>query len=466
MVNNLFRVPQKFLGTALMFSLLTTACGSGEQQATGPKAIPVKLETLRQATLIDSSDYVGTLEARRRVNLAPSRTNGRIVKIFAQEGDVVRQGQTLVEIQPIQQKEDVRAAIGRLNVAKAELRSAEAELRQREAERDRAKADVEQARATLASFEADVQETRANLILAEKNYQRSQFLEAEDVVTKEDLDEKTRTLNATQAQLNSNLKTRDAGQESLNAAIQNLRASEKRVEQALANVDSRQSAVVEAEGELGATSQTLAYNFLYAPINGILGSLNQKKIGDNVDIGEVITTITDNQIFNLNVGIPTENRNRLRPGLPVEIINPDGTAGVRGQITYVAPLVDQNAQAIQVKMTFRNDGSLRDQQYVQVRVIWDEKPGVLVPTTAISSLGGQKFVFVAKPGESQEGETSLVAKQIPVKVGSIQGQYYQVISGVQPGDKIAVNRILDLRDGRPIKEESITSQKTIEQAEN
>ncbi len=117
--------------------------------------------------------------------------------------------------------------------------------------------------------------------------------------------------------------------------------------------------------------------------------------------------------------------------------------------------MEQNAQSILVKMAFRNNGSLRDRQYVQVRVIWDTQPGVLVPTSAISSLGGQKFVFVAQPGESQD---ALVAKQVPVKVGAIQGQSYQVISGVKPGDRIAVSRILDLKDGRSIKEASITTQ--------
>ena len=87
-------------------------------------------------------------------------------------------------------------------------------------------------------------------------------------------------------------------------------------------------------------------------------------------------------------------------------------------------------------------------------MIWDTQPGVLIPTTAVSSLGGQKFVFLAQPGESQGG---LVAKQVPVKVGAIQGQSYQVISGVKPGDRIAVSRILDLKDGRPIKEAAIVS---------
>ncbi|ACB54043.1 unknown [Crocosphaera subtropica ATCC 51142] len=448
-------VSQQWLGTALMVSLLTTGCASNEPTATGPQAVEVKLQTLQPATLVNSNAYVGTLEARQRVELAPSRTNGRIKAIFVQEGDVVRQGQRLIEIEPQQQQQDLVAATGNLKVAMADLKAAEAEYRQREAERDRAKADVENAKATLASTDAEVQRVQAELTLAKQNYDRAKFLESEDVVPTQTLDDATRTLNATQAQLQSTIKTRDASREALNAQQNNLQAAERRVEQALANVDSRRSSIVQAQGQQGATAVTLGYNFLEAPITGVIGEFNEKKIGDSVSIGERITTITDNQVFYLNVNIPIENRNRLRQGLPVELVNQDGSPGVQGQITYIAPQVDQNAQSVLVKMAFRNDGSLRDRQYVRARVIWDRQPGVLVPTTAVSSLGGQKFVFLAQSGESQDG---LVAKQVPVEVGAIQGQSYQVISGVKPGDRIAVSRILDLKDGRAIKEASLTTQ--------
>ena len=452
---NPFKFSSKWLGTALVVSLMATGCASDEPTATGPQAVEVKLQTLQLATLIDSNKYVGTLEARQRLELAPSRTNGRIKAILVREGDVVTKGQRLVEIEPQQEQQDLVAATGNLKVAMAEFKAAEAEFRQREAEQDRAKAEVETARADLASAEADVERVKAELILAEKEYERAKFLESEDVVSTQTLDDATRTLNTTKAELQSTIKTRDAQKQVLNAQQKNLQAAERRVEQALANVDSRQSAIVQAQGQQGSTAVTLGYNFLVAPITGVIGDFNNKKIGDNVDIGETITTITDNQIFYLNVNIPTENRNRLRQGLPVELINADESPGVRGQITYIAPQVQQNAQSILVKMAFRNDGSLRDREYVQARVIWDTQPGVLIPTTAVSSLGGQKFVFRAEPGESQGG---LVAKQVPIKVGAIQGQSYQVISGVKPGDRIAVTRILDLKDGRSIKEASIAAQ--------
>ena len=48
-----------------------------------------------------------------------------------------------------------------------------------------------------------------------------------------------------------------------------------------------------------------------------------------------------------------------------------------------------------------------------------------------------------------------------LELGTIQGQSYQVISGLEQGDKIAVTRILDLKDGTSITEESIKSEQTI-----
>ncbi|MGL5794865.1 MAG: efflux RND transporter periplasmic adaptor subunit, partial [Waterburya sp.] len=45
----------------------------------------------------------------------------------------------------------------------------------------------------------------------------------------------------------------------------------------------------------------------------------------------------------------------------------------------------------------------------------------------------------------------LIAEQHSIKLGSIQGQNYQVISGLKQGDRIAVSNILNLRDGAAIQ---------------
>ena len=438
---------KKLLGSILLIPLLVSGCGGDDpaSKAAKARAVPVKLQTLETATLIDSNEYVGTLEAQGRVELAP-RINGRILKIFVKQGDRIVQGQSIVELEPTQQKEDVNAATQAVNVEKARLGQVKAELKAAEADRARAEAEVEAARANL-------QDAKAQVTLAEINIKRSKMLVEGGALPLQDLDDRTRELDGAIAQ-------RDSRQESLNATLKSLQAAERRVDQAIANIDSQKAAVKQSESQLGSISQNLAFNTIKAPISGVVGSFDRKKVGDYINTGESVTTITNNQAFNLNIGIPAEYRSRLQLGLPVVTVNEDGSPGIRGRITYIAPLVNQNTQSILTKVSFPNDNNLRDRQYVQARVIWAEKPGLLVPTTAITRLGGQKFVFVAKQGETPEGEQALVAEQRPIQVGSIQGQSYQIISGVEKGDKIAITRILDLKNGTPIAEEALTSEQT------
>ena len=441
---------KKFSTSAIACVMLLgiTGCG-GEEQAQEPQVIAVKLKTLEPATLVDSNEYVGNLEAQDRVTLAP-RTEGRILRIFARQGDRVSRGQPLFELEPTQEQEEVNAATQSVNVERARLGQVQAELSTAEANRAAAAAEVESAK-------ADVQDANSAVELAQINFNRTQMLVEGGALSQQELDnDRTESQSAT-AQLNSR-------KETLNAARQSLQAAEKQVDQARANVNSQEATIKRAEAELGSTRQNLAFNTITAPIDGIIGNFD-KKVGDYVSQGEELTTLTNNQNLELNINIPVENRDRLKPGLTVETINDDGSTGIEGKIDYVAPLIQQNTQSVLTKVIFPNNGSFKDREYQRVRVIWSEEPGVLVPTTAISTLGGQNFVYVAKQKEksdnaeqaeaqapeNSEQASSLVAAQQPIKLGSIQGQEYQVISGLKEGDEIAVSNILSLRDGTQIK---------------
>ena len=438
---------------ALGMLLIVTGCG-GKEEAQQPQAVAVELKTIESGTLVDSSEYVGNLEAQDRVTLAP-RTEGRILRIFIRQGDRVSRGQPLIELEPTQEQEEVNAATQSVNVEKARLGQIQAELRTAEANRAAAAAEVESAK-------ADVQDANSAVELARINLNRTQMLVEGGALAQQELDDDRTEFQSTTAQLNSR-------QETLNAARQSLQAAEKQVEQARANVNSQEAAIKRAEAELGSISQNLAYNTITAPIDGIIGRFD-RKVGDYVNVGEELTTLTNNQNLELNINIPVENRDRLKPGLKVETINQDGSTGTVGEISYIAPLVQQDTQSILTKVIFPNDGSFKDREYQRVRVIWSEEPGVLVPTTAISTLGGQDFVYIAKEKQSdnnadnntenaqaQENSdpnaSSLVAAQQPIKLGSIQAQEYQVISGLKEGDRIAVSNILSLRDGASIKEQ-------------
>lgn len=184
-----------------------------------------------------------------------------------------------------------------------------------------------------------------------------------------------------------------------------------------------------------------------SPISGIVSNISVNR-GEFITKGQALTRVIDNQTLELNIGVPTENSSQLKIGLPVEIIAPPHKASLKGKIDFVSPEI--NRRYILVKATLRNNGNFRDNQEVIARIIWWEELGILIPTTAISRIAGQNFVFVAEEVE-QKGEITLLAKQRIVELRNIQGQSYQVISGLEAGEKLITSGILNLTDGTPVK---------------
>ncbi len=190
-----------------------------------------------------------------------------------------------------------------------------------------------------------------------------------------------------------------------------------------------------------------------------------------------LTTITKNDFLELNLSIPIDQGKKLRVGLPVQLLDAQGQPTAKGRVSFIAPNASVNSQTVLAKASFANSGrQLLNRQLVQAKVIWDERPGILIPVTAVSRLGpgilipvtavsrlgGETFVFVAQaPEQPKPGMPALVAVQKPVKLGDIEGNNYQVIEGLKAGEKIVVSGILNLNNGVPIIPE--TEQKSNEQ---
>ena len=87
------------LSAVFLAALLLSACGKKEPAATaqGPPPAAVKLQTVSTATLKDSAEFVGTLEAEERVTLKP-QIEGRIERILVANGDRVEQGTVIATL--------------------------------------------------------------------------------------------------------------------------------------------------------------------------------------------------------------------------------------------------------------------------------------------------------------------------------------------------------------------------------
>jgi RND family efflux transporter MFP subunit len=175
------------------------------------------------------------------------------------------------------------------------------------------------------------------------------------------------------------------------------------------------------------------------------------RVGDLVTNSTEITTVTQNQPLEVNISIPLQQANRVSVGTPVELIDAQGEQIGTSKVSFISPRTTDDTQSVLVKAIFDNaKNQLRADSFVRARVILAQSSGILVPTEAISRLGGQAFVYVAEPTQSESGRSQLIARQKPVELGAIQGNSYQVRSGLQPGERIVTSGLLNLRDGVPI----------------
>lgn len=192
--------------------------------------------------------------------------------------------------------------------------------------------------------------------------------------------------------------------------------------------------------------QQLAYYQIRAPFAGIVGDI-PVHVGDYVSPTTLLTTVNENADLEAYIYIPTERAAEVKQGLPVEILDTDGSTIVKSKISFVSPQVENGLQGILAKAEIpRTTQRLRNEQLVKARITWNTNPAPTVPVLAVTRIGGQAFVYVA----AQHGD-GYIAHQIPVTLGETVGNSYPVKSGLNPGDKVILSGLQFLQEGAPVK---------------
>lgn len=396
---------------------------SANEAAAQPEAVRVRLATVETDTINQSSEYIANLESRRSVNLQP-QIEGRVTRILVREGENVPARRPLIQIDP----EEQQAALSGATAAVAAART-----------------QVDNARATLSSLEAQRLSNQSDVEFNRKEYARYSSLADQGAVARSVADQYTNRIQTARASL---------------AAI------EKQIQGQRAALAGAQEELQQAEAAAKSQQVQLNYYQIPAPFAGTVGDI-PVKVGDFVNTSTQLTSITENRPLEVNVAIPTERAAELRQGMQIELLDAQGKSVGTSRIFFIAPNAANDTQSVLVKSLYQNsNGQLRADQYVRARVLWNQESGVLVPTTAITRLGGETFVFVAQqappPQQNSEQtnqaqsnqEPQLVARQKPVKLGIIQGNNYQVLSGLKPGERIIVSGLLSLRDNTRITPEA------------
>jgi HlyD family secretion protein len=408
----------------------------------------VQAEALRARDLEAIVSASGKVQPKRQVNVS-ANTTGRVTRVAVEEGQRVKAGQFLLEIDP----------------------------KQLEGQMQRGEASVAAAQSSLQSARTQVEQGRANLDLARQNLKRQEDLWKEGLTTKENLEKAQNDVAIREADLR--------------ARTQDIETNEARIRQ--------------EQASLSTTRYNLNQIIITAPMDGLVTRRSIEEgetavLGTMNNAGSVLLTIADMSVIEAEVEvdeteIPTVALNQ-EAKVTIDAV-PDRT--FKGRVTEIGN------SPIQTTSTSTQSSGQRQATTFKVVVTLEEpvpdiRPGftctaeittarrqnvVSVPIQALTvreMLYDNKGEMVREtPNRRRRGtniETPLSASNepppghtrketegvfairdgkaiyLPVKVGIAGEQYFEVLDGLKAGDQVITGpfaSVRELSDGQAVK---------------
>jgi HlyD family secretion protein len=170
-----------------------------------------------------------------------------------------------------------------------------------------------------------------------------------------------------------------------------------------------------------------------SPVRGMVGSLavDQKAtVAENA----ALLTVVDLTSLEVEFRVPESYASDLALDLPAEISF--GGSTYKGSVTAVSPQVEDSEVKGRVRFRGAPPRGLRQNQRVNVRIIFDERQNVLqVERGSFVDAGSVAYVV--------EGDE---ARRTPVKLGAMSVSAVEILSGLKAGQQIVVSSVSDFDD--------------------
>ena len=374
-------------------------------------------------------DLVASISSNGKVEpIAPfvmrAQLDTFVEKVVATEGQSVKRGQLLMEL-------NVKDAAASLAQARARLLKAQNDLK------------VAKSGGRPDEF-AKVNGDLANAVASRDRLQRThdalQRLLAQQAATKDELTANELELAKAQAEVDRLTAVRHQFDRDVQLTT-----------------DSSALAVQQAQSEVAALEEKVRDGHITAPADGTLYSL-PVRAGDFVKVGDLLGEMADLHKVRVRAFIDEPEIGALAVGEPVRITW-DALPNKSWQgVTESVPkqVVPRGTRSVGELLCSVDNNALEllPNINVNVRINAKERKGVLtVPRGAVDFEGGKKFVFVVNGGEF--GRSVLAKREI--QVGIADASFYEVTSGLTPNELIALPGDVDLRDGMRVKIVDATS---------
>jgi HlyD family secretion protein len=344
-----------------------------------------------------------------------------VEKVHGVEGQAVKKGQLLLEL-------NVKDASAQLSDAQARLLRAQEELR---AAQGGGKPDEA---ARVAGELARAQGERERL---QKNHDALERLIAKQAATRDEL--AVNDLALTNAQ----------------AEVKRLSAAKQEFERGVKLDAGRTSLQVQqAQSEIAALRSKVSSARITAPADGTLYSL-PVKTGDYVKTGDLLAEMADLHRVRVRAFIDEPELGALEPGEPVKIswdALPNRTWTGKTEVIPKQVVARGTRSVGELLCAVDNkDLQLLPNINVNVSIHSNERTNVLtVPRAAVDAEGGHRYVFVVgKTALSVGGKSRLERREI--HVGIADSTSFEVVSGLQEKEMVALPGDAVLHDGMAVK---------------
>lgn len=214
------------------------------------------------------------------------------------------------------------------------------------------------------------------------------------------------------------------------------------LDQAESQLKARQGELAGAEARLADSERLLGKTRLLAPVRSQVAT-RQIDVGDYVQTGTVAFDLVDVENLRVRLPFPEYQAPRLRTGLPVRLSSAASDQTVSADISEVRPDVNPANRAITVIVDFANPGSWRPGASVRAEVVLEVRPdALLVPQVAVVRRPAGDVVYVIEDG---------VARERPVRRGERNGAFVEILDGLAPGERVAVDGAGFLTNGAAVE---------------
>ncbi len=377
---------------------------------------PVSADSLIQVQRRDLSLSVvatGSVVPVSRVELK-SKASGLVKRILAEEGSTVSEGQVLLELDR--------------ELLQAQLRESQANLRAAEARLEESGAEAATAYSAKQKMFSDTRNLESDLAFREKQMERYQRMNQEEIVALSELDRIERERQDAYLKLEalrSELVMQDA----------RILASEKRVARVEAEVS-------QARANLDRAEENLRYATITSPLNGII-------LRRHIEPGDAVSSILQlgsqatllmtlgdmSQLF-VEGRVDESDIGKVYPGQTARVrVDAFRERTFPGRVERIAPLGEEQDNVIGFEVRVSVDDPeriLRAGMSANAEIVVEEKIGVLViPESAIVyDRDRQASVDLYDPA-AESGR-----RRVAIKIGAGDGTYTVVVEGLKEGDEI------------------------------